>query len=336
MNYTIATIASHSCLQILKGAKDEGFTTLAIATKKTSPFYTQYEFIDEIADLNSYSETLEFTKTLNAKKIILIPHGSFVAYLGAEFDRKTPLKYFGNKKILEIEANRLSQHEWLRKTGVRMPRIYSTSKNIDRPVMVKSYGAKGGSGYFVAENKKILQEKLLASRLEPNTFIIQEYIVGVPVYVQFFYSPLRKRIEIIGVDRRYESNVDGLGRIPHALQSEAPIAPSYTVIGNFPIVLRESLLPQFQKIGENIVRLSKKLAPPLGLYGPFCLETIISEEQKIYAIEISCRIVAGTNAFINGSPYTDLLFGEPMSMGRRIAREIKDAIRKEKLNKILN
>jgi 5-formaminoimidazole-4-carboxamide-1-(beta)-D-ribofuranosyl 5'-monophosphate synthetase len=31
--YTIATLGSHSALQILKGAHDEGFPTLAIANR---------------------------------------------------------------------------------------------------------------------------------------------------------------------------------------------------------------------------------------------------------------------------------------------------------------
>ena len=53
-------------------------------------------------------------------------------------------------------------------------------------------------------------------------------------------------------------------------------------------------------------------------------------------IEISARIVAGTNLFIEGSPYSDLLYNEPMSTGRRIAREIKNAIKENKLKEILD
>ena len=75
---------------------------------------------------------------------------------------------------------------------------------------------------------------------------------------------------------------------------------------------------------------------PKGLFGPFCLETIITSKEEIYVIEISARIVAGTNCFINGSPYTYLLYDEPMSTGRRIAREIKNAIKKNKLKEVLN
>ena len=37
---------------------------------------------------------------------------------------------------------------------------------------------------------------------------------------------------------------------------------------------------------------------------------------------------------MNGSPYTTLIFDEPMSMGRRIAREIKQASAENQLEKI--
>ena len=60
-----------------------------------------------------------------------------------------------------------------------------------------------------------------------------------------------------------------------------------------------------------------------------------SPDQEFYAFEISARIVAGTNPYITGSPYTQLRYKEPMSTGRRIAREIKLAIKKGKLNKVL-
>ena len=61
-----------------------------------------------------------------------------------------------------------------------------------------------------------------------------------------------------------------------------------------------------------------------------------SSSEEIYVIEISARIVAGTNFFINGSPYTYLLYDEPMSSGRRIAREIKNAIKQNKLKEVLD
>jgi len=45
--------------------------------------------------------------------------------------------------------------------------------------------------------------------------------------------------------------------------------------------------------------------------------------------------VAGTNPYLMGSPYTQLIYDEPMSTGRRIAREIKIALETNQLDKIL-
>jgi len=112
----------------------------------------------------------------------------------------------------------------------------------------------------------------------------------------------------------------------------AEVDPSYTIIGNIPIVIRESLLPEFIEMGKRVIEESKKIAYP-GLFGPFCLETVVTPEQEIYVFEISARIVAGTNPYIDGSPYTALKYKVPMSTGRRIALEIKDAIRQNKLKK---
>jgi 5-formaminoimidazole-4-carboxamide-1-(beta)-D-ribofuranosyl 5'-monophosphate synthetase len=71
-----------------------------------------------------------------------------------------------------------------------------------------------------------------------------------------------------------------------------------------------------------------------GIPGPFCLEGVYDKNGKFVIFEFSARIVAGTNLFINGSPYADLLYTEPMSMGRRISREIKEAIKSDRLDKI--
>jgi 5-formaminoimidazole-4-carboxamide-1-(beta)-D-ribofuranosyl 5'-monophosphate synthetase len=60
------------------------------------------------------------------------------------------------------------------------------------------------------------------------------------------------------------------------------------------------------------------------MIGPFCLEAVVTDTLELKVFEISARIVAGTNLFISGSPYSDLV-DENLSMGRRIAREIKTA-----------
>lgn len=334
-DYTIITLGSHSALQILKGAKDEGFKTAVVATPDRVPLYKSYpNFIDEILEIKSWKEFPQLEKELNKKSCIIIPHGSFVAYLGMEENKKMTVPYFGNKAVLDWEENRKMQRDWMEEAGVKVPHRFKRGDKIDRPVIVKSYGAAGGKGYFTARNQKEFDAKLKSYSEE--RFMVQEYVIGVPVYFHFFYSPLTKKIELMSLDKRYETNVDSLGRIPAKNQRGLNIEPSFEVVANIPIAIRESLMAEAVSMAEMVVETSKKLIPPKGLFGPFCLETIITSTEEIYVIEISARIVAGTNCFIDGSPYTYLLYDDPMSTGRRIAREIKNAINSNKLKEVLD
>ena len=140
----------------------------------------------------------------------------------------------------------------------------------------------------------------------------------------------------MSIDKRYETNVDSLGRIPAKNQKGLNIEPSFEVVANIPMAVRESMIAVALEMADRVIATSQRLISLKGLFGPFCLETIITSSEEIYIIEISARIVAGTNCFINGSPYTYLLYDEPMSTGRRIAREIKNAISKNRLKEILD
>ena len=62
---------------------------------------------------------------------------------------------------------------------------------------------------------------------------------------------------------------------------------------------------------------------------------ILDKDLNFYVFEISARIVAGTNLYIEGSPYTQLRYNEPMSTGRRVARDIKQAIESGQMEKVL-
>jgi 5-formaminoimidazole-4-carboxamide-1-(beta)-D-ribofuranosyl 5'-monophosphate synthetase len=87
-------------------------------------------------------------------------------------------------------------------------------------------------------------------------------------------------------------------------------------------------------MGENFVDAAKRVVPP-GMNGPFCIEGVYDENAKFTSFEFSARIVAGTNIYMDGSPYYSLLFNENMSMGKRIAREIKQAESDNKLKNIV-
>lgn len=335
-NYKIATLGSHTALQILKGAKDEGFETIAICEKgKTEP-YESYGVADEIIVIDKFKDFFEIEQQLIDQNAIVIPHGSFVAYIGHEKVMDIKAMHYGTKGILEWESDRTKEREWLLNADIKLPQVFDRPEDIDRPVIIKFHGAHGGKGYFIANSPEEFYEKYkkYEGRKGHEDYAIQEYIVGVPVYSHYFYSRLNNELEVMGFDKRYESNADSVGRVAAKDQVDMSIQTSYTITGNVPIVLRESLLPRIFKMGHRVIDASKKLVDG-GLFGPFCLEGIIDPELNYYVFEISARIVAGTNPYINGSPYTWLKYNEPMSTGRRIARDIKMAIEQDQIDKIL-
>lgn len=337
-DYKIATLGSHTALQILKGAKDEGFQTICICEKGKRRPYDSYGVADEIIEVESFKDYFKIEQSLIDKNAIVIPHGSFVAYLGHENVKKIQAMHYGTKGILEWESNRTKEREWLLQAGIKLPAVFQKPEEIDRPVIIKFHGAKGGKGYFIANNPGEFYEryKEYEGQEGHEDFAIQEYIVGVPVYTHYFYSSLTGELEVMGFDKRYESNADSIGRVAAKDQVDVGIHTTYTITGNVPIVLRESLLPEIFEMGQRVVESSRKLeGAGEGLFGPFCLEGIIDPELNYFVFEISARIVAGTNPYINGSPYTWLRYNEPMSTGRRMAREIKTAIESDKITSIL-
>ncbi len=347
---TIATIGSHSALNILRGAQEEGFRTLVIGTKDRIKMYQRFGVVDLEYTLNNMKDMLDpkVQDDLKELNVILIPHGSFVAYLGTDaIQHELKIPMFGNRYLLPYESDRKLSADWLKTAGVEMPRTFESLDDVDRPVIVKFDGAGGGRGYFMlseeelqkVENRTdyVLQKisKATGKKIkELPPLFIQEYIFGVPAYLHYFYSPLKEETEFMGVDRRYESSVDNLGRIPASKQLETNISPTYTVVGNIPIVLRESLIPKVLEMGDNISKRAYELAEP-GIVGPYCLETMITEDLRIIAFEISARIVAGTNVWIPSNPYAYIYYKEPMYAGKRIAREIKNALRDGMLGEIL-
>ncbi|NIA02458.1 MAG: DUF1297 domain-containing protein [Nitrospirae bacterium] len=333
-DYKIATLGSHTALQILKGAKDEGFETICICQKGRRKPYESYKVADQIIEVDDFKDYFKIEQQLIDQNAIIIPHGSYVAYIGAEKMMDVKAMHYGTKGILEWESDRTKEREWLLDAGIKLPKIFKKPEDIDRAVIIKFHGALGGKGYFIANSPEEFAERMRDYGDKHDGYVIQEYIVGVPVYSHYFYSRLNGELEVMGFDKRYESNADSIGRVAAKDQVDVGIRTTYTITGNVPIVLRESLLPEIFDMGQRVVDSSKKIVDG-GLFGPFCLEGIIDPELNYYVFEISARIVAGTNPYVNGSPYTWLRYDEPMSTGKRIARDIKEAIEKNEIEKVL-
>ena len=339
-NLTIATVCSHSSLQIFNGAKKEGFKTLGISVGDRKKIYDAFPLgkPDEFFVVNTYKDIEKHTEELRERNVIVIPHGSFVEYLGAKNFLTLNLPSFGNRNVLMWESDRKKERQWLKGAGLTMPRQIKDPKEINNPVIVKYHGAKGGKGFFVAKTYKEF-----AKRIDKNKpYVIQEFVLGTRYYLHYFYSPIQENayklsngsLQLLSMDRRDETTIDEVQRLGSIAElEELGIHPTFVVTGNIPIVMRESLLPKVFKMGEAVVKKALELFG--GITGPFCLETVVTEDLEFKVFEISARIVAGTNPYVSGSPYSELIQSD-LSTGRRIAQEIKYANKKNLLDKVLS
>ena len=158
----IGTLGSHSSLNIFKGAKEEGFRTVCICKEKDAIMYQKFPLADEVITVKDFTELLgeKLQEKLRKLNVILIPHGSFTAYLSTEeLTDSLLVPMFGNRKLLHWEANRKEQEEWLRQAGLRLPATFKTPEAIDRLIIAKLPGAKGGRGYFLANSPKAFHKK---------------------------------------------------------------------------------------------------------------------------------------------------------------------------------
>lgn len=315
--------------------------SLGIAVDRDTKFYDAFPMArpDEFIRVRDYSDIADLADELVSRNAIVVPHGSFVEYMGADKFGSFNVPSFGNREVLKWESDRSTQRKWLTAAGIQMPQEIQDAKQIDRPVLVKYSGAKGGRGAFIA--KDYMEFKMAIDYTKQHT--IQEYVLGTRYYFHYFHSPLRTNgyglrsggiLEMLSIDRRDESNIDELYKLGSTEElKRLGFFPTFVVTGNVPIVIRESLLPKVFEMGEAAVEKSKELFG--GLVGPFALETIVTDKLEIKVFEISTRIVAGTNPFVNGSPYSDMI--EPgLSTGRRIAQEVKLGFSLGRLDEILS
>jgi len=146
------------------------------------------------------------------------------------------------------------------------------------------------------------------------------------------------RIELLGVDWRFETSLDGHVRLPAPQQmtlNQMQITPEYTVCGHNSATLRESLLEEVFELAERYVRAAQKYYEP-GIIGPFCLQTCVDKDLDFYVYDVAPRVGGGTNVHVStGHPYGNTLWRMPVSTGRRVAMEIRRAIEQNRVEEIV-
>ncbi|MEK7109586.1 MAG: DUF1297 domain-containing protein, partial [Patescibacteria group bacterium] len=102
------------------------------------------------------------------------------------------------------------------------------------------------------------------------------------------------------------------------------------------VTVLESMLEKAFELGEMFVKTSRELFAP-GIIGPFALQSIITAgppKKDIIVIDISPRMPGSPG--IASTPYGNYLYEKNISVGERVAMEIKQAIKLNSFAKILS
>ena len=348
-NVTVGTIGSHSALEIMDGAKDENMRTVCICQKgREIPYQRFKRLTDEIILLDKFSDVLnrENQEKLIHLNTIMIAHRAFTAYLGYDsIENNLEIPIFGNRRLLRAEERVAERNQYylLEKAKIRHPRTYTKPTQIDGLAIVKVQEAKrkleraffmvsSYEDYMKKSNLKIKQG--LINEEDLDSAAIEEYIIGTYFNFNFFYSPLRRDTEFLGIERRLQTNLhDFTTSLPARQQLEIDVRLQNIEVGHTPASIRESLLEKVFKIGDDFTIAVKREYPP-GIIGPISLQSIVTVELDLIVYDVSLR-VPGNPIMATTSPYTKYYYGHTIGVGRRIAMEVKNAIEQQKLEEIV-
>ncbi len=360
----IGVIGSHSALDVCDGAVEEDFRTFVVCQKGREKTYTEYfkcerendkvirGMVDEVLLLDKFKEIMadENQEKLAGNNVLFVPNRSFTSYVDmGEIENNFRIPLVGSRNLLRSEEReeKKSYYWLLEKAKLPYPEKIENPEDINELCIVKLKHAakKLERGFFTASSYKEYKEKS-ESLLKQNVITqqdlekarIERYIIGPVFNLDMFYSPIDKKIELLGIDWRFETSLDGHVRLPAGQQislNENQITPEYTVCGHNSATLRESLLEKAFILGEKYVKTTQKYYSP-GIIGAFCLQTCVDKDLNFYIYDIAPRVGGGTNVHMSvGHAYGNSLWRKPMSTGRRTVFEVRRAIQKGKVEEIV-
>ena len=255
---------------------------------------------------------------------------------------------FGTRGLLRAEERNQpnNQYDLLRKAHIRMPHIFKNHREIDRLCLVKLPEKERNyeRAFFYCsspqEFETVLTKKIKNNEIDQakvDEAVIEEFIVGSLVNFNYFYSPLSKRLELLGTDTRRQTNLDGILRLTAQNQQalQCALEPKLEESGHIAVTVLESMLEKVFALGDQFVATTQSEYAP-GIIGPFALQSAVvpgPPKKDIVVFDVSLRVQGSPGT--RYTPYTDYLHGESLSTGRRLAREIKHALAQNRLLEIV-
>jgi 5-formaminoimidazole-4-carboxamide-1-(beta)-D-ribofuranosyl 5'-monophosphate synthetase len=344
-NIRIGVLGSHSALEIASGAKQEGFETVVVCQKGRDKTYTKYYsnlfdhtlFLDKFVDMTSPRNV----KKLNDLNTVFVPNRSFSVYAGyKKIEEKFTVPLIGNRYMLRTEERNTprNQQYLLQKAGIFTPKIFKSPSEIDRLVIAKVPEKQRAieRAFFYASSPEEFEKRIRQGIITKEALadsIIEEYVIGAKFNANLFWSPLTDKIDLLGFDRSIQTDLDGVLDLPASEQLELKIPTQNIEIGHMGATMRESQIEKIFTAAERFVDTCKKEYPP-GMIGLFALQGAVTKDLKFYVFDVSPR-VPGCPCVEATSPYMKYKYGFEVGPGRRVAMEIKCAVKEGRLAEVV-
>ena len=360
---TLASIGSHSALEVAYGARAQGLRNLVITAKGRERTYTEYfkrketpvprGCVDEVIELESFPDILrdDVQKRLLEANTVFLANRSFEVYLHQkysydEIERGMRVPFFGNRFLLRAEERDEAgnQYALMQRAGIRYPRQFDSPDQIDRLVMVKAPHAKVSfeRAFFLVSSPQeyretsahLIQQGMLTEAGLKDA-VIEEYLLGPSINLNFFYSPILGELELMGTDTRRQTNLEGFRNVPPSVFDALRNVPMrLEEAGHIAATLTESMLEKAFDMGERFVKAAREANAP-GVIGPFALQCVIvaGPPKEFVCYDVSLRIPGSPGT--RYTPYSAYRWGRDVSVGERIAMELVMARDADQLEDIL-
>ena len=296
--------------------------------------------VDATLELDAFTDIFrtDVQERLLAQNALFIANRSFEVYLHERFsydeiERGMRVPFFGNRRLLRAEERDEADNQYalLARAGIRHPRSFASSAQIDTLAMVKAAHAEVGfeRAFFLCSSAAefdVQAAKLLEAGMVTSAGLaaarIEEYALGPSVNLNFFWSPVLGELELLGTDTRRQTNLDGLRSLPPAqLAAAAAIPVRMEEAGHIATTLTESMLEKAFDLGERFVVAAREANPP-GIIGPFALQCIVTAgpPKDFVVYDVSLRIPGSPGTRF--TPYSAYRWGRDVSVGERIAMEV--------------
>lgn len=355
----IASLGGHCALDVCRGAKKAGFETVVVAQKGRDKTYSKHYktrdrrgCVDHVILVNKFADIVKpaVQKQLRDLNAVFVHSRYFWVYCDynqVENDFLVPI--FGNRVLVRKEEREEPKNQYflLKEAGIKIPKQFSKPEDIDRTVIVKAAEAERTyeRAFFLvssfAEYKREGAARIKRGQITAESLkiaVIEEFVLGPQLNLNYFYSPLTGELELLGTDTRRQTNIDGLLRLtaPEQIDVLKHVEAKYIENGHQAVTIKESLIEKAYQAGEKFVTAVKKNYPP-GMIGPFALQGAVTAgppSEELYVFDVSMRIPGSPGTMF--TPYSGYMYGDNISVGERIGREVKQALADNKLHLLVS